>query len=81
MFTLRLAAGMLVMGHTANTMRNLANFFEIQRKYGKAQSLYERAFAISKRSVGLTHPDTQSLQQNVERIQRLHQRNKKKRQK
>ena len=65
---------------TLTTMNNLAGVLEKRRQYGKAQALYEQALAISKRVLD-PHPDTQSLQRDVGRVQRLHQNTKKKKRK
>ncbi|MCH8963264.1 MAG: tetratricopeptide repeat protein, partial [Bacteroidetes bacterium] len=52
----------------AITLNNLAGLYESQGKYDQAEPLYQRALAIMERALGLDHPNTRTVRDNLERL-------------
>ena len=50
---------------TAASLNNLALLYYNQRKYAKAEPLYQRALAIREKVLGPEHPDTATSLNNL----------------
>ncbi len=59
-----------IWGHThpdiANSLNSFAKLYEKQKKYAKANLLYQRALAIAEQALGPEHPNTQTVRGNYE---------------
>ena len=51
---------------TAGSLNNLANLYESQGNYAQALPFYERAIAISEKTLGKEHSVTKLYQENSE---------------
>ena len=50
----------------ALSLNNLAFLYKYQGKYEQAQPLYEKALDIAERVLGTNHPNTVTIQENLE---------------
>jgi hypothetical protein len=47
---------------------NIGTELEHLRKFGRAKSIYEKGYSYSTRELGETHPLSESLAENLERV-------------
>ncbi len=52
----------------AQSLNNLALLYKSQGKYEQAEPLFQRAVAIMERALGLDHPNTRIVRDNLERL-------------
>ncbi len=55
---------------TTRSLNNLAGLYESQEKYAEAKQLYQGYLRLNKGEFGESHPRTQALQRNYERLQK-----------
>ena len=56
---------------TAKSYKSIGNVYEKQGNYIKALEFYSKALAIRKEILGSEHPDTKSIQENVDVVKQL----------
>ncbi len=59
----------------ASVLTNLAELYQQQSKYSRAEPLLKRALAISEKALGPQHPNTQQARQNYAALLRAMSRN------
>ena len=57
----------------ASSLNNLALLYKSQGRYSEAEPLYIEALAIAQQRLGANHPNTITIRENLEDLQRNHQ--------